>query len=125
MKTVLKGLLYLVIAVLVIIIGAVGYVSFFLPNVGKPENITVEKTPARIERGKYLATSVTVCIDCHSTRDWTKYAGPIVAGTEGMGGERFDQRVGFPGVFYSKNITPYSLSGWTDGEIFRTITTGV
>jgi hypothetical protein len=33
--------------------------------------------------------------------------------------------MGFPGVFYSKNITPYGLKDWTDGEIYRAITTGV
>lgn len=125
MKKILKVLLYFIAVVIVIVIGIVSYVSFFLPNVGKPENITVERTPARIERGRYLANCVTVCMDCHSQRDWTKYAGPMVAGTEGRGGERFDQRFGFPGVFYSRNITPYKLKDWTDGEIFRTITTGV
>ena len=125
MKMILKGLLYLVIGVLIIMIGGVAYIALFLPNVGKPENISIEKTAARIEKGKDLATSVTVCVDCHSKRDWTKYAGPIVPGTEGMGGEQFDQRYGFPGVFYSKNITPDGISNWTDGELFRTITTGV
>jgi mono/diheme cytochrome c family protein len=125
MKMIFKGLLYLAIGVLIIIIGGVAYIALLLPNVGKPENMTVEKTAAIIERGKYLATSVTVCVDCHSKRDWTKYAGPIVPGTEGMGGEKFDQRFGFPGVFYSRNITPAAIGSWTDGEIFRTITTGV
>lgn len=125
MKILLKGLLYLVVLVLVLILGTIGYVSLFLPNVGKPEDITIEKTPARIERGKYLATCVSVCIDCHSQRDWTKYAGPIVAGTEGQGGGLFDQKFGFPGTFYSKNITPAGIGSWTDGELFRSITTGV
>lgn len=118
-------MLYLVAAVLVIIIGITAYASFFLPNVGKPEDIHVESTAANIERGRYLANCVTVCMDCHSQRDWTKFAGPVVPGTEGRGGERFDQKFGFPGVFYSKNITPYGISDWTDGELFRAITTGV
>lgn len=125
MKIIFKALLYIVLAILIVVAGAAIYVSFFLPNVGKPENITVESTPARIERGKYLANSVTICIDCHSTRDWTKYAGPIVPGSEGGGGEVFDQHFGFPGVFYSRNITPYGIGQWSDGELFRTITTGV
>ena len=125
MKKIFKPLLYLIGAIVVIIVGVISYVSYFLPNVGKAENITVERTTARIERGKYLANAVTVCMDCHSHRDWSKFAGPMVVGTEGQGGERFDQRYGFPGVFYSRNITPYKLSNWTDGEILRTITTGV
>jgi len=125
MKKFFKILLYFIGAISIIFVGLISFIVFFLPNVGKPDKITIERTPERIERGKYLATSVMVCVDCHSQRDWTKFAGPIVTGTEGRGGERFDQRYGFPGVFYSKNITPYTLSGWTDGEIFRTITTGV
>jgi len=42
-----------------------------------------------------------------------------------MGGERFDQKVGMPGAYFSKNITPEGISRYTDGEWFRLITTGV
>ncbi len=45
--------------------------------------------------------------------------------TRGGGGQRFDQSMGFPGVFYSANITPFGIGSWTDGEIYRAITTGV
>jgi mono/diheme cytochrome c family protein len=45
--------------------------------------------------------------------------------TLGGGGEIFNQDFGFPGVFYSRNITPHALSTWTDGEIVRAITSGV
>jgi len=93
--------------------------------VGKATDIKVVATPERIEHGKYLATAVMVCMDCHSTRDWTKFSGPIAEGTFGKGGEKFDQSLGFPGVFYSRNITPAGIGNWTDGELFRTITTGV
>lgn len=44
---------------------------------------------------------------------------------QGAGGEIFDQNMGFPGKFISPNITPYALREWTDGEIFRAITSGV
>jgi mono/diheme cytochrome c family protein len=125
MKKIVKIMLYLVAVLMVIIIGITAYASFFLPDVGKPEAIHIESTAANIERGKYLANCVAVCMDCHSQRDWTKFAGPIVPGTEGSGGERFDKKFGFPGVFYSRNITPYGISNWTDGELFRVITTGV
>jgi mono/diheme cytochrome c family protein len=30
-----------------------------------------------------------------------------------------------PGVFYAKNITPFGVARYTDGELFRVITTGV
>ena len=68
---------------------------------------------------------MAVCIDCHSTRDWSKFSGPMIAGTDGRGGDKFAREFGFPGTFYARNITPYGLSNWTDGEIFRAITSGV
>lgn len=113
------------ILIVVAIVGLAFYVKMLLPNVGDAQEMKVEITPERVERGKYLATSVCVCIDCHSTRDWTKYSGPPVAGTFGKGGELFDEKFSFPGSYFSKNITPFGLKDWTDGEIYRAITCGV
>jgi len=124
MKKIAKLIAYLAIIVVVLIITAVSYVTLALPNVGDPENIKVELTPQRIEHGKYLANHVVLCVDCHSKRDWSKLAGPIDSTTLGGGGELFDKGVGFPGEVHVPNITPFSLSTWTDGELFRTITTG-
>ncbi len=125
MKKILKyGLL--VVVVLVVIVGLLlTYVKVALPNVGEAENLKIDYTQERIDRGRYLANSVAVCMDCHSTRDWSKFSGPLRDGTLGMGGERFDQDMGLPGVFLSKNITPHGISRYTDGELFRVITTGV
>jgi hypothetical protein len=64
-------------------------------------------------------------MDCHSTRDKTKFSWPLVPGTTGKGGEKFDRQYGFPGVYYSRNITPKGIARYTDGELFRVITTGV
>lgn len=125
MKKLLKALLILGICLISVAAIAAAYVYFFLPNTGKPTELKVDITPERIEKGKYMATSVAVCIDCHSTRDWTLYSGPITPGTYGKGGETFNRNMGFPGSFYSRNITPAALGSWTDGELFRAITTGV
>lgn len=122
MKKILK---YIITTLLFVIVILVVYVKFALPNVGDVPDMKVELTPERIERGKYLANTVCVCMDCHSTRDWSVFSGPPVEGTSGKGGEKFDETVGFPGVYYSKNITPSALKDWTDGEIFRAITAGV
>lgn len=116
----------MLVGVLVLGIAAVLlYVKLALPNVGEAPAIKVMATPARVERGRYLANHVTVCIDCHSTRDYTVFSAPPVPGTLGKGGEVFDQKAGFPGSFTAKNITPYGIGNWTDGEIYRAITTGV
>ncbi|MBX7095738.1 MAG: cytochrome c [Flavobacteriales bacterium] len=125
MKKFLKVLKYIAIILVVLITGLICYVKFTLPNVGPPEDIKVEASPERIERGRYLANSVTVCMDCHSTRDWNKFSGPLVPGTLGKGGEEFSQKFGFPGKFFAKNITPKGIGDWTDGELLRAISSGV
>jgi mono/diheme cytochrome c family protein len=125
MKKIFRVVCFFLLAVVVIAAGALTYVKFALPNVGAAPDLKIEYSAAHIERGKYLANSVSVCIDCHSTRDWSLFLAPITEGTAGKGGERFDNGQGFPGVFYSKNITPAGISRYTDGELFRLITTGV
>ena len=103
----------------------ISYLKLALPNVGDPEELTIELTPERVEHGKYLAHSVTICMDCHAIRDWSKFSGPPTEGTLGRGGDRFDQTVGLPGVYFAKNITPFGIKRYTDGELLRVITTGV
>jgi mono/diheme cytochrome c family protein len=125
MKKAKKVLLSLVIVIIVLITGALLYLKIALPNVGSAPDITVEATPERLARGEYLANHVTVCIDCHSKRDWSRFSGPPAEGTIGMGGDLFDQKFGFPGKYYAKNITPAGISRYTDGELYRVITTGV
>ncbi|MDL1892778.1 cytochrome C [Sphingobacteriales bacterium CHB3] len=112
--------------IVLVLAGAVGYFNLSYPDVDPAPNITVERTPERIARGEYLANYVTVCIDCHSTRDWSKFAGPVMPGTEGKGGEEFNEQIGgVPGSVFSSNITPAGIAGYSDGELLRTFTTGV
>ncbi|GAA5219649.1 c-type cytochrome [Membranihabitans marinus] len=118
----------LLISVMILLIGlgvVLSYVKLALPNVGPPEDIKIEITDKRLERGEYLANHVTLCMDCHSTREWDVFSGPLKEGSNGMGGEIFNEDLGFPGNYVSPNITPFNLSSWTDGEIFRAITSGV
>ena len=125
MKKILKYAAYLIAILFIAVAALLSYVKLALPKVSEAEDLKIDYTAERIERGQYLANSVTVCMDCHSTRDWSKFSGPLKDGTMGKGGELFDQKVGLPGVFYSKNITPEGISRYTDGELFRVITTGV
>ena len=110
MKKILKILGWgLGVVVLVIAVG-VGYLFLKFPDVGPVQNITVQATPERLARGAYLANHVSVCIDCHATRNWEYFSGPPLAGTEGKGGEVFDEKSGFPGTIYAHNITPGPLA---------------
>lgn len=120
-----KVLSTIAIVIVLLILVVAGYVKFVLPRVDAAPDIKINATPDRIARGEYLANHVAICIDCHSTRNWNKFSGPIVNNTLGIGGEYFGEEVGMPGKMYSKNITPYNLKDWSDGEIFRTITAGV
>ncbi|WP_138431041.1 c-type cytochrome [Fodinibius saliphilus] len=123
MKKVIYTILFFII---IILTSGVSYLYIALPAVDPPPEITVEGTPTQIKRGEYLAKHVSVCIDCHSNRDWSKFSGPIIPGTYGKGGDKFsEENMGVPGTFYARNITPHNLGNWTDGEIYRTITTGV
>ncbi len=122
---IIKGLKITLIGLVLVIAVLLTYVKTALPNVGPAPEIKIIASPELIARGEYLANHVMVCMDCHSKRDWTKFSGPISGTKLGCGGELFDQKFGFPGKFVSKNITPFSLGQWTDGEIFRAITTGV
>lgn len=125
MKRFLRISSRVLLVVVLAVIGVFCYLKLYLPRAGKVEVFTVESTTETIERGKYLANHVTVCVDCHSQRDWSIYSGPIKPGTFGMGGEYFGRNLGLPGDFYARNITPHNLKDWTDGEIYHLITTGI
>jgi hypothetical protein len=122
----IASIIWTVIAVIIVVVAGTGlYISTFLPDVGKPLDVKIDITPKRIARGKYLASNVAGCISCHSKRDWTKYAAPVKPGTIGEGGEIFNKEKDFPGILYAKNITPYGIHNWSDGELIRAITEGV
>jgi mono/diheme cytochrome c family protein len=121
----LKIPLYALAVIMLIVISALTYVKVALPNVGPPPDMKVAGTAAQIDRGSYLANGVMVCMQCHSQRDFSLFGAPSKPGTAGVGGEIHDQRLGFPGKYISTNLTPYHLEKWSDGEIFRAITSGV
>ncbi len=78
------------------------------------------------KRGKYLVNNVAGCLYCHSKRDYSSFSGPIVSGSEGMGGQKFDKNFrGVPGEVYSRNITPAGIGTWTTDAVIRAMTQGV
>lgn len=127
MKTFFKIFAGIIGLVVLLVIGGLVYLKTQLPNAGPVEDIKIEATTERLKRGEYLAYHVALCMDCHSHRNWDYYAGPLIPGTEGMGGELFSEDMGFPGNIYSRNITAANtgIKGWTDGDIFHAVTTGV
>jgi mono/diheme cytochrome c family protein len=125
MRKVFKILGILLGIVIIIIACAAIYIKTALPDVGPPPELKITASPEKIERGKYLANHVMICMDCHSTRDWRYFAGPMKMDSLGIGGEQFSHSMGFPGEIYAANITPAGIGNWSDGEVFRAVTTGV
>jgi mono/diheme cytochrome c family protein len=124
----MKQTVRVILLILVLLIAGVAILAIYikngLPNVGPPSDLKVQITSERVDRGRYLAMHVAACMICHSSRDNTLFGGPPKEGTLGVGGELFGKDEGFPGSIYAYNITPYHLGQWTDGELFRAITTG-
>lgn len=122
LKKALKIIGIVVGMVLLLLVGFTIFLFTAYPKVGPAPDLTVDATPERLARGKYLFNHVAVCVACHSERDYTRYDGSVVAGTHGMGGE---PSTGPFGEVYALNITPHALKDWTDGELYRAISTGV
>ena len=75
MKKALKYLGYLLALLVIVVAGVLSYIKMALPNVEPAAELKIDYTAERIERGRYLANSVTVCMDCHSKRDFSKFSG--------------------------------------------------
>jgi cytochrome c553 len=129
-KKVWKGLLVTVAVLFVVaavgLPAAVGIRPFIGPKVRPLTNRTFERTPARLERGRYLVTSArTPCILCHSPID-TSNGGFKV--NEGMmlAGRNWEPD-GAPFVT-APNLTPDPETGagnWTDDQLARAIREGI
>src|SRR4051812_32370074 len=97
------------------------------PSLRPASTEVVERTPARLDRGRYLVEHVSACLFCHSQHDWSKYTGPVKPGTEGAGGTCLGASSDVPGEVCTENLTddPHGLWRWSDGEIMRAIREGV
>jgi len=125
---ILKVLVGALIAVLVLLGGAVGWLAVREPAMRPASAERVDRTPERLARGKYLAENVAGCMECHSEHRDDLYTWPSKPETYGQGGLPFDERLGIPGVVCAQNITPdpqTGLGNWSDGEIIRAIREGV
>lgn len=125
MRRALRWLGYGLIALVSLAAVGVGYLYLAFPIMAEPAKGEIEPNAQMLARGTYLAEHVTVCVDCHSERDWTLFSAPPKEGTFGKGGDRFGHELGLPGEVFAANITPSKLGGWSDGEIVRALTEGV
>lgn len=121
-----KSLKYAGMGLGLVICGSATYFYLVKPAAAQPSGVKVEMSAARIARGKYLF-AVADCDGCHSVRDFTRFAGPVVEHGRGAGFV-FPKELGMPGTVAAANITPDRETGigaWTDGEKIRAIREGV
>ncbi|MEP7363331.1 MAG: cytochrome c [Acidobacteriota bacterium] len=114
-------------AIAVVVGGGLAYLTVKKPAMQAPSTRTVEKTPERVARGKYLFEHVANCADCHSDVHWDKFATPIKEGGLAVG-RAWPTDLGLPGTFYSPNLTSDAETGvgaWSDGELIRAIREGI
>jgi hypothetical protein len=115
----------LILLVAVAAVKVLGPRAFIGPRVRPLTSRTFETTPARLERGKYLAISIG-CLYCHSPHDWSKAGDPILSGMDGAG-----QQLPYgdlPGKIFAPNLTPDTETGagnWSDDALARAIREGI
>lgn len=86
---------------------------------------TFTSTPSRLERGKYIATSMG-CLYCHSPHDWSQRDEPILSGMAGAGQQL--PYLDLPGKVYAPNLTSDKETGagaWSDDALARAIREGI
>lgn len=122
-----KKLLWVVLAILGVACGEIAYLSLKSPKMRPPQAIKVDSTPEKIERGRYLVNHVSICADCHSVLDETKFGAPVAPGGL-LKGKAFPKEMGLPGEFASANLTPdveTGIGNWSDGQLIRAIREGI
>ena len=116
------GLLTLVFAGLSFA-GARGFIAGYFPGADAAPEFTVEGTPEQIARGEYIVN--IACVGCHSAVASNGLPGrepPLTGGWNIAEAEGF----GFIGSMVTENLTPGGkLAGYTDGEIFRALRSGI
>jgi len=121
-------LIFLVIACLaaVAITFTIGWRPLIGPKVRPLTARTFERTPQRLERGRYIVTALSDCMGCHSPHEWAAPGVPIIPGKEGAG--ELMPTTDLPGRIVASNLTPDPETGaglWTDDQLARAIREGI
>jgi mono/diheme cytochrome c family protein len=125
-RSILLGLLALLVVLVLVGITMVGWQVVLGPKARAVSDRKFQVTPERIARGEYLVNSVAGCFHCHSEHDLTKF--PDFPMNEAKKGAGWDLPVPELGTVVAPNITPDPETGigtWKDDEILRAIQEGV
>ena len=125
-KWVSVGALLLVIVLAIAISFTIGWRPFIGPKARPLTGRAFERTPQRLERGRYIATALSGCLYCHSPHQWNATGHPFVAGMEGAG--EVLPYGDLPGRIVAPNLTPDMATGagaWSDDQFARAIREGI
>ena len=104
----------------------IGWRPFLGPKARVLSSRTFERTPQRLERGRYIATALSGCSYCHTPHNWSAPGTPFVEGMEGAG--EILPYADLPGRIVAPNLTSDPETGagrWTDDQLARAIREGV
>jgi hypothetical protein len=104
----------------------IGWRPFIGPKARPLTTRTFDRAPQRLERGRYIATALSGCLDCHSPHDWNAPGTPYIAGMVGAG--EIMPEPNLPGRIVAPNLTPDLETGagrWTDDQLARAIREGI
>src|ERR1035438_5777890 len=125
-KWLLTGFIAMVGLLAVAISLTIGWRPFIGPKARPLGSRTFERTPQRLERGRYIATALSGCLYCHSNHTWTAPGHPIMAGSEGAG--EVLPYGDLPGRIVAPNLTPDPATGagtWSDDRLAHAIREGI
>ena len=125
LRIVLAAVMVLIVGIGVAAVKVLGPRAFLGPRSRPLTSRKFETTPARLERGKYLAGSIG-CLYCHSPHDWSKPDDPILDGMTGAGQQL--PYTDLPGKVFAANLTPDKETGagsWSDDLFARAIREGI
>jgi hypothetical protein len=125
-KWILIAVVSLAVLLAIAITLTIGWRPFLGPRARPLTGRTFERTPQRLERGRYIATALSGCVYCHTLHDWAAPGTPMVGGKEGAG--EVLPYTNLPGRIVAPNLTPDPETGagrWSDDQLARAIREGI
>src|SRR5579864_5919122 len=129
-KTLRKALLIGVMLVTVFLVAGISMTIGWRPIIGaKTRALTTrnfERTPQRLERGRYIFMGLSRCVHCHSPLEGSQRGFPPVMSLMGSGQVLVDKAS--LGRIVAPNLTPDMQTGsgaWTDDQLARAIREGI
>jgi hypothetical protein len=129
-KKLQRALLITLMMVTVFLVAGISMTIGWRPIIGaKARPLTArrfERTPKRVDRGRYIFMGLSGCVHCHSPLEKSQRGFPPVTGMTGAGQVLVENAS--LGRIVAPNLTPDMQTGsgtWTDDQLARAIREGI